>query len=474
MGWQLRAALPPLRLHSVSLYDDQANVLWLSEGALGPDEHSLVIEAVETLRRDTSLSFHENGLEDGRVAIFLAVRAPQGPLVGLCMVLADIKSVGDGVIDRMISPAMRTILQKFAVLLRPLARSQTNPALKVLDLQPPPVTVATVVQRSAADPTTPGAPALSPQDVNDILEFELAPEEPPLAAARSAPPPSAAVPTLTPPAASPAPIAPGASSTILPKLAATSATTTSARTLPSSATTTSRTLVLPEGLNLYLDVQPFTKLRPGGRTRRYEVTARATHGDMQRVPAGLDNFALQRLLAWLAANRASWSLEPASFTLNLSIATLEDERFPQFVASSLKSQGIAPDNIGFEIAEPLCLQRRAQVERFIALCDRIGCFVVIDDFSLDSAVVSLLRSKALRLVKIDPRLTTVALKDKLSQALVVATVQAVKVLGIHCAAKRVESQASLQWLTAIGCDFAQGPLLGLAQPLESLTATPAA
>jgi len=52
--------------------------------------------------------------------------------------------------------------------------------------------------------------------------------------------------------------------------------------------------------------------------------------------------------------------------------------------------------------------------------------------------------------------------------MVVAIVQAVKVLGIHCAAKRVESQASLQWLTAIGCDFAQGTALSQLQPLEML------
>jgi EAL domain-containing protein (putative c-di-GMP-specific phosphodiesterase class I) len=177
---------------------------------------------------------------------------------------------------------------------------------------------------------------------------------------------------------------------------------------------------------------------------------------------------LQRLVTWLGANRTAWNSEPTSFTLNLSIATLEDERFPQFVATNLKAHGIAPDNIGFEIAEPLCLQRRAQVDRFIALCDKLGCFVVIDDFSLDSSVVSLLRSKAVRLVKIDPKLTSVALKDKLSQAMVVAIAQAVKVLGIHCAAKRVESQAALQWLTAIGCDFAQGPVLCAPQPLDAL------
>ena len=76
LGWQLRAALPPLRLHSVSLYDEQANVLWLSEGALGPDEHNVVLEAMETLANDRSLACHENGLEDGRVGIFLPVRAP--------------------------------------------------------------------------------------------------------------------------------------------------------------------------------------------------------------------------------------------------------------------------------------------------------------------------------------------------------------------------------------------------------------
>src|SRR6266481_3315514 len=73
LGWQLRAALPPLRLHSVSLYDEQANVLWLSEGALGPDEHNVVLEAIDALGSDTTANSYETGLEDGRVAIFLPV-----------------------------------------------------------------------------------------------------------------------------------------------------------------------------------------------------------------------------------------------------------------------------------------------------------------------------------------------------------------------------------------------------------------
>jgi EAL domain-containing protein (putative c-di-GMP-specific phosphodiesterase class I) len=610
LGWQLRAALPPLRLHSVSLYDEQANVLWLSEGALGPDEHNVVVEAIDALGSDASLSFYESGLEDGRVAIFLPVRSPHGGLVGLAMILADIKSVGDGVLERMISPQVRTIMQKVAVLLRPAQPRgvQGDSPLQILELAPdvaegpvqitpiksatptPNVSLAPSPARNApvapaVSVNRPSPPVLSPQAIDDILEFELTPDvsapavrsqtqrQPALAAVNGAdlslnlpsekpagkpvsavpvaaaapvaavvpvlasPAPSAQLaafadsldlqlPSMDPPASAPAvfagnvapfpsptPTAPGTSKAVngaavppasaIPTLEAppqaapdapiapvsVSATSTS-RTLGSSgtgtakalaattgtsaalgATTTSRVLTLPDGISLILEVQPFTKLRTGGRTRRFEVLARSSQPN--RAPPGLDKIALQQLLTWMGSNRTAWNLEPTSFTLNLSIATLEDERFPQFVASNLKTHGIAPDNLGFEIAEPLCLQRRAQVERFITLCDKLGCFVVIDDFSLDSSIVSLLRSKALRLVKIDPKLTSVALKDKLAQAMVVAIAQAVKVLGIHCAAKRVESQAALQWLTAIGCDFAQGPALGQVQSLESLGAQPA-
>src|SRR2546430_17246906 len=104
-----------------------------------------------------------------------------------------------------------------------------------------------------------------------------------------------------------------------------------------------------------------------------------------------------------SAHRSAWNAEPTTFTFNLSISTLEDERFLQHVATYLKSNTIAAETLGFEIAEPLCVQRRAQVEHSIALCDHLGGFVVIDDFSFDSAVLLLLRSKALRLVRVDPK-----------------------------------------------------------------------
>jgi EAL domain-containing protein (putative c-di-GMP-specific phosphodiesterase class I) len=496
LGWQLRAALPPMRLHSVSIYDSQGNVLWLSEGALGPDEHSLVLEALEVLNAQTATSCCENKLEDGRVAAFLAVRAPQGHLVGLTMILADLKSTGEGLTDRIMSASTRTVMQKLAVLLRPpgARRADGDPTGLVLSLAgdapvvapapaPEPQVLAAPIAAAKARTGLKGD-ELSPGAMNDILEFELT-DAPILAPARH---PTDEARGSTVPQPGPAtnghsrtngdvPPADSGTSAIRPSPAAdtTSAKlprhnpgdTSSSRNLAApSMTGASRALSLDPAL-VTLEMLPFVKLRSGGRTRRFEVLPAGTAREL-RDPATLDSLAMHRLLAWLGANRAAWTVEPASFTLNISIATLEDDEFLKQVATGLQGNGIAPDTVGFEIAEPLCTQRRAQVERFMAGCEKLGCFVIIDDFSFDSAVVPLLRSKTVRLVKIDSRLTAGALRDKLSQAMVVAVVQAVKVLGMHCAAQQVDSQAALQWLTAIGCDFAQGPMLARQQPLEQL------
>jgi EAL domain-containing protein (putative c-di-GMP-specific phosphodiesterase class I) len=563
LGQQLREVLPARRLQSVSLCDHEANVLWLSEGALGPDEHSLVTEALVLLTADPSLPSHEIPLEDGRLALFLPVRAPNGSPVGIAMILADRKSVGDDTLERITAAPVRAIMQRLAVLLKPTAvnvGSGTQP-IPVLDFDealgeeasaPAPAVVRAVP--AAPVVVTPvavaAAPVISAEEIDDILEFELAPESQPAAAARAAEhpfadqrqppgvaaepaapaaladpldmlnlefeepkapsgpaarpaPPSSAtaapavaapprvVPTLapvarvTPPAPPPAarvppppqapPPAPApvtavrpAAPKVVPAPAPAPAPMSAPAVLSSEVLEASEAAV--NDPNLVLELLPFAKLRAGGQTRRFQVLARSSGA--QRDPAAFDALVLQRLLGWLAAHRASWNSQPTSFTVNLSIATLEDERFAQKIAAALNTHGIAAETIGFEIAEALCTQRRAQVERFITACGKVGSWVVIDDFSFDSQVLTLLRSKALRLVKIDSKLTSSALKDKLSQAMVVATVQASKVLGIHCAAKRVDSQAQLQWLTAIGCDFAQGQALARAQELDSLASSP--
>ena len=51
IGEALKQALSGNRLQSISLHDERGDVLWLDEGALGPDEHNLIIEAISALSR---------------------------------------------------------------------------------------------------------------------------------------------------------------------------------------------------------------------------------------------------------------------------------------------------------------------------------------------------------------------------------------------------------------------------------------
>jgi EAL domain-containing protein (putative c-di-GMP-specific phosphodiesterase class I) len=237
-------------------------------------------------------------------------------------------------------------------------------------------------------------------------------------------------------------------------------------------------------LSLY--VQQLQKLGAAGRTRRYEVLLRsnATSSGLPELPGGLivaaeqpssggqlDRSVLVELCRWMIEHRAQYEVEPAAFSINLSTGGLLDDSFPSFVSRTLREARLNPRLIGFEIRENQCRAYPAAVQAFVARCEAIGCHVVLDDFTFHSDVLGLLRARAVRMLKICPTLTLEGLRDKVSQAQVAAISQGSRVLGIHSAAKRIESPQARQWLAAVGIEFAQGYLFDSPVPLSELGAT---
>jgi EAL domain-containing protein (putative c-di-GMP-specific phosphodiesterase class I) len=208
-----------------------------------------------------------------------------------------------------------------------------------------------------------------------------------------------------------------------------------------------------------LRLRELIRLRAGGRTRRYQVVPVA---EQQRGDALA---ALNQLLSWLRQNPQVLQGDPLSFTIGVSARALSDAELPAALARALASAALEPGMIGFELREAACINHYSLAENFIAQCEQSGCFVVIDDFTFNTAMLELLRSSAVRLLKVDARLVTAALRDKLAQARVVAIAQAAKVLGTLCAAKYVDSQSSRRWLAAVGFDFTQS---SVTEPLQRL------
>lgn len=420
LGRELLQALPTLRIYSVSLHDQEGQALWLSEGTLGPDEHSAALEAMSAMEFEPQRACVCIPLGDNRTAACLPARSPGGDLLGVALIVADGKGlefIGEA---KLAAPPAQAVLRKLAAQLAP-----------PMPITPPAPRTA---QRAAA-------PVRAAPELDLSLDAaDLAPQRP-LARAAEAP-------------------------------------------LGAAGEEATLALPRPNRIELALFVQQLLKLRSGGRTRRYEVLLRSrldpTQNGAPRAllqassengkSSALDRHVLAELLTFMAAHSALWQSEPASFSMNLCPGTLLDVEFPGYVARRLEEAGVAPESIGFEIPQAVCIEHRRRVEKLIVACEHMGCHVVLDDFTMHSEAVPLLASKAVRLVKIDARLTASAMSEKLSQALVIAISQASKVLGAHCVAKRIETPRARQWLAAIGIDFAQGFLLEKPAPLESLVA----
>ena len=272
------------------------------------------------------------GLEDGRLALFLPVRAPNGAPVGIAMILADRKSVGDDTLERMMAAPVRAIMQRLAVLLKPSEQRAAGGTARVpvLQLDDEPELAAAVAALVPAPARSAGlsvtavavpaaAVVISAAEIDDILEFDLAPEAappaprqetpamPPVKAARpeavslelddtqgpeeldmveldfQPPPPKgpaarAAVPASAPVAAVAAPPAPAPP----PRASAPARPAPPPAPIPvvTPAAAAAVSLVSTAALNdpnLMLELLPFAKLRAGGQTRRFQVLSRISH-----------------------------------------------------------------------------------------------------------------------------------------------------------------------------------------------------
>ena len=81
---------------------------------------------------------------------------------------------------------------------------------------------------------------------------------------------------------------------------------------------------------------------------------------------------------------------------------------------------------------------------------------------------------ALKFLKLDPKITAVAMKERVPQALVVAIAQASKVLGLSCVAKRVDTPARARLAVGRGPRLRAGlPARSAARPDSRSAAAPA-
>ncbi len=153
-----------------------------------------------------------------------------------------------------------------------------------------------------------------------------------------------------------------------------------------------------------------------------------------------------------------------NIAVNLSVLLLEKPDLLDSVDKALKKYSVSPHCLTLEITETGKLDRHGPS---IAMMERLvehGIHVSIDDYGTGNATLDYLKILPSDEVKIDRQFIANVETNPKDRILVKSTIEMVHSLGRKVVAEGVETQSVLDTLTALGCDTAQGYLIGMPVP----------
>ncbi|HEY8607669.1 MAG TPA: EAL domain-containing protein [Noviherbaspirillum sp.] len=241
----------------------------------------------------------------------------------------------------------------------------------------------------------------------------------------------------------------------------------------------------PQGL--YLDMQPIMSLKAPLGSLNFEVLLRMRSEDGGVIPAGrivgaaensgrtsvIDRWVLATTLEWIDANQAR--LRRTEFVcMNLSGASLNDERFIQDTIRLLEANPRAAARLCIEITESVALHDRGNTRRFIDKVRSYGVRVALDDFGAGYTSFAYLKELPADVLKIDGSFVVNINAHPANVAIVEAIVSLARSLGMQTIAEWAEDAATVETLAEIGVDHVQGYAIARPQAPEKILGSPSA
>ena len=225
--------------------------------------------------------------------------------------------------------------------------------------------------------------------------------------------------------------------------------------------------VVPEGL--FLVMQPIMSLRAPYDSLNFEILLRMREADGtitsagKIISAGENNGRSAVIDRWVMSNTLEWldqhydHLDRTRFAcMNLSGASLNDERFIQDAFSMLAQHGRAVGKLCIEITESVALHDLANTRRFIDRVRDFGAKVALDDFGAGYTSFSYLKELRADTLKIDGSFVVGVNKHPANLAIVEAIVELARNLGMKSVAEWAEDLATVEALAEVGVDYVQG------------------
>jgi EAL domain-containing protein (putative c-di-GMP-specific phosphodiesterase class I) len=151
-------------------------------------------------------------------------------------------------------------------------------------------------------------------------------------------------------------------------------------------------------------------------------------------------------------------------SVNLSLASLSDTTLADRIVAAVRSSGLGPDCVIFEIMETVAMTEVAAALENLARLRMRGFGLSVDDYGTGFSNLQQLTRVPLTEIKIDQEFVKGCATNPSSRTIVESSVEMARRLGITSVAEGVETQEEWDVLKAAGCDQAQGYLI--AKPLD--------
>jgi len=160
--------------------------------------------------------------------------------------------------------------------------------------------------------------------------------------------------------------------------------------------------------------------------------------------------ALRQVVTW---RRVGVSVQMA---VNLSARNLLDRELPDRVGELLRANGVPAEMLTVEVTESAAMADPSRAVAVLEALRAMGVRVSVDDFGTGNASIEYLAALPAHELKIDRSFITGILEDPRREAIVRATVDLARNLGLTVVAEGIESVDVLEHVAALGCDVAQG------------------
>ena len=181
-------------------------------------------------------------------------------------------------------------------------------------------------------------------------------------------------------------------------------------------------------------------------------------GRMARLTWAALNMGLQQLAEWPD------TCPGAGIAINASATCLYQPDFVRQVLDALSIWNIPPGRLTIEVTETVAMQDTGLGDRVLRALRDAGVRVSIDDFGSGYSSLAYFKSLPADEVKIDRSFIRELTRDAADRHIVTTVIDLARRFGLDVVAEGIEDEATLECLAEMGCDTAQGYLIGRPMP----------